>query len=224
MNGRTQEYHESNVLQGGFSSPLLDVLNARFLVVPAEAPPGRPDLLHLGQRFPTVHTDDQVRVLENREALPRAWIVHDARQVPEGEAVALMTSGQIDISKVAVLESAPPALAAPADESADSVTVLTHTPDEIDLTTRTDAPGMVVLSEVYDPGWKASVDGEEVPLVLADHVLRAVAVPAGEHTLELRYESRPLRLGLVLSGLTALAMLGIALALALRRFRLARTQ
>ncbi|MBA2278185.1 MAG: hypothetical protein H0W06_10530, partial [Chloroflexia bacterium] len=34
MNGRDQEYHESNVLQGGFSSPLLDALNARFIVIP----------------------------------------------------------------------------------------------------------------------------------------------------------------------------------------------
>ncbi len=217
MNGRRQEYHESNVLQGGFSSPLLDALNARYIVIPAGVQPSRPDLLHLSQRFPTVYQDARVRVLENTDALPRAWLVHTAKQVPPGQAQAHLTS--VDLTTTAVLESELPPLAPPADPSADAVTIKSYKPDAITLTARTDAPGMVMLSEVYDPGWQAYLNGDEVPVVVADHALRAVAVPAGDHNLELRYESRPLQIGLLLSALTAVVILAIGLMLAVRMRR-----
>jgi hypothetical protein len=164
--------------------------------------------LHISQRFPTVYVERRVRILENPDAFPRAWLVHDAHQVPPQQALPLVASGRVDLARTVVLESEPPALALPADPAADNVRVHQSSPDAMTLTTRTDAPGMVVLSEVYDPNWNAYVDGEAMPLVVANHALRAVAVPAGEHTLELRYESRSLQLGLLISGLTALVMLG----------------
>jgi uncharacterized membrane protein YfhO len=70
------------------------------------------------------------------------------------------------------------------------------------------------LSEVYDPGWRAYVDGESVPIYVADHALRAVPVPAGNHTVDLRYESRSLQIGLGISlftcGVLAASLLGAA--------------
>ena len=219
LNGHEQEYHESNVLQGGFSSPLLDALSARYLIVPNELDPGRPDLLHLHQRFPVVYADTGVHILDNREAFPRAWLVYQATQVPAGEALPLLTSERIDLAMTAVLESVPPDLAVPTDPAADRVTVQSYAPDEIALTTYTDAPGMVVLSEVYDPNWQAYLDGDAVPVVVADHVLRAVAVPAGEHRLELRHESRSLQLGLLISALTGTLITLVAVALIVRQRR-----
>ena len=219
MNGRTQEYHESNVLQGGFTSPLLDALNARFIVIPAEVNPGRPDLLHLSQRLATVYSDDRVRILENPGALPRAWLVHAAEQVPPGGAIPTLQSGQVDLATTAVLERAQPDLAEPNDPATDTVTVQSYAPDAIDLTAQSDAPGLVVLSEVYDPDWHAYVDGVAAPVLVANHALRAVPVPAGEHTIELRYESRPLRNGLLISGITILIVASVGIALAMRTMR-----
>jgi len=219
MNEAPQEYHEIHALPGAFDSPLLAALNARYVVVPTAIPPGRPDLLHLSQRYPTVHADRRVRVIENPDAFPRAWLVHAAEHVPPGQALARLTSGNIDLATTAVLESAPPEMSSPTDPTNDVVTLQRYTPDAIALISRTDAPGMVVLSEVYDPNWTAYVDGEPVPLLVANHTFRAVAVPAGEHTLELRYESRPLQIGLLVTGFTALVMLGVAVALTRRAVR-----
>ena len=208
LNGQEQEYHESNVLPGGLSSPLLDALNARYLVVPAGIT-GRPDLLHLAQRYPTVYLDDDVRVLENEGALPRAWIVHEAEQVPDGEALPLMTDGSFDPRRVAVLERQPPTLAPATDPAADRVAVDHSEPDRIEVTATSDAAGLVVMSQMYDPGWRAWLDGEELDIYQANHALMAISLPAGEHEIVIEYDPLPLRAGNAITGLTSLAMVGV---------------
>jgi len=46
-----------------------------------------------------------------------------------------------------------------------------------------------VLSEVYyEPGWNATIDGKPAPIVKTDYILRGLAVPAGKHTIELKFE------------------------------------
>ena len=98
----------------------------------------------------------------------------------------------------------------------------TYEADRIRLETATAASGLLVLSEAYYPAWKAYVDGRPVPLYAADHVLRAVPVPAGEHTVELRYESWSLRVGILVSLIACLALIALAVAEARRRWRRAQ--
>ena len=76
----------------------------------------------------------------------------------------------------------------------------------------------LVLSDVHYPGWKATVDGRDVPIDRVDYLLRGVAVPAGEHTVELRYRPAAWRAGWIVS-LVALVALGAATAGGLRRRR-----
>ena len=199
LNDHPQEYHGAYVFPNGIDSPLLDLLSARYVVLPANPSPGREDLARLAAEHATVYEDDEVRVVENREALQRAWIVHDARRVAPGEALPLLASGAVDPRRTALLETDPPNLAAPADGSAEEAAIVEHEPDRISLRTRSVAPGLLVLSEIYDPGWRAEVDGEPVPLHVADHALRAVPLAAGERTVELRYEPPALRLGLAIT-------------------------
>ena len=78
------------------------------------------------------------------------------------------------------------------------------------------APGLLVLSETYYPAWKAYVDGRPARLYRADHLLRAVPVPAGEHAVELRYESVTLRVGITISLVTGAIFLALAVAARLR--------
>lgn len=189
LNGHSQEYHEANVHPGGLGSPLLDVLGARYVVVPAVVPAGRPDLLYLSQRWSTVYQDAQVRVLENPDALPRAWVVHAALQVAPGDALAPLAEGRVNPRQVALVEAPPPAVAQPRDPAADRATITTYELDHLRVQTRTTAPGLLVLSEVAYPAWRAYVDGE--------------------HTVEFRFESRSLRLGIAISLVALLVLLGL---------------
>jgi hypothetical protein len=220
LNGHAQEYHDANVYPGGFTSPLLDLLSIRYIIVPAESPGDRPQRSALPNEFSTIYADDQVRVLENPRALPQAWIVHDALQVADGEALPLLKTGEVDPRQTALLETSPPEMAPAFDSAADRVTTLDSEPDMLRLATVTDAPGLLMLSESFDPGWRAYIDGEPAPVLVADHLLRAVPLLAGKHVVELRYEPRSLQIGIAISSATALVTLILLLALGLRRWSL----
>ena len=223
-------HHFADVFETGLDSPLLDLLNARYIIVPADpydVPPAdrpgldtsaRDTLQKLEENLPTVYEDDQTKVLENEEAMPRAWIVHSARRTESGEALELLNSGEVDPKETALLEDEPPEIYQAEDPSADRASVTEYGADRIELETTTDAPGLLVLSEVYYPAWKAYVDGSPVTVHLADGLLRSVPVPEGEHTVELRYESWTLRAGMAVSLLTAVGLTSLVATAVARRW------
>lgn len=221
--GAGQEYHETTVRAGGLDSPLLDLLNVRYAIV-SVAPnlvDGRDrwSVFRITNTWPTAYEDETVRVLENPGWLPRAWIVHSARTMPGDQATNLLAYEANLARETALLETstASLSLSQPADPATDSAVVIANQPDEMIVRTITDAPGVLLLSEIYDPGWNAYVDGDEVDVLAANGALRAVPIPAGEHDVSLRYEPESLRQGLVISAATA------ALVAALWLFCLART-
>lgn len=212
LNGRAQERHLADVLPGGLDSPLLDLLNVRYIVTPAVTGSGPVPPRDLGDGYSIVHGDEQVRILENRDALPRAWIVHQARQATSEEALKLLTSGRVDPKQTALLEQSPPDLARPDDASSDHASVTSYEADRVRLKTKTGAPGLLVLSDVYYPAWKAYVDGEPAPLYRADHLFRAVPIPAGTREVELRYESGALQAGTAISLAAYLTLAALVIA------------
>jgi hypothetical protein len=87
-----------------------------------------------------------------------------------------------------------------------------------DLTINVRAPvdGYVVFSDVYYPGWQATVDGTPVALLRANYIFRAVPVSAGEHQVRMWFAPRTWHVGLIVSGLTWLGLL-VWTAVALRK-------
>jgi len=210
LNGHTQNYHHTDVFDTGLDSPLLDLLNVRYIVVPAQT--AQDQVTPRFQRvLQTVYEDDSVRVLENPGALPRAWLVHSAQQMPPGQALQALAAGTTDLRQVALLEAPPPSLAPSADPARDVVHITSNEPDRVTLQTSSTTAGLVVLSDVYYPAWHAYVDGQPTPVYVADHALRGVAVAAGEHDVELRFESTALSAGLLISLVAAAALLGLAI-------------
>jgi hypothetical protein len=208
LNGATQNYHDAEVFRTGLSSPLLDLLNIRYVVVPRQDYLDTYDATAL-ERFPSIaYEDERVRILENPAALPRAWIVHTATRATSAEALSAIASGRIDPRSTALLEETEPPLARQADSDEDRAQVTEDTADRIVVHTSTEAPGLLILSEINYPAWDAYVDGQPAHIYAADGALRAVLVPAGEHRVEQRFQSRQLALGIGVSGL-ALSVLAI---------------
>lgn len=202
LNGFVQEYHEANIYAKGLESPLLPLLNAQAIVIPAEFSPDRTDLVRLTERYPTVFADDEVRILDNTDALPRAWLVRDVRQAAADETLTQLGSGSVDPRQVAFVDADPPLLSPGAPTRNDEVEIVTWEPDRLQIRVVAESPALLVVSENADPNWRASIDGRATPILTANHIQRAVTLPAGEHLVEMRYDSPTLRWGSYLSSLS----------------------
>jgi hypothetical protein len=202
LNGQGQDYHDANILPSGIDSPLLDLLNARYIIIPTEVSSKRKDFRQLLKEHRLVYEDADVRILENEQALPRAWIVHDARQTARGEALTLLAKGQVDPRRTALIETHPPEMGIPPPPTQDSATVERAEPERLVVRTESAAAGLLMVSQIAYPGWHAYVDGKPAPLLIADHTFQAVPIPAGAHQVEIRFESRTAMIGFAISAIT----------------------
>ena len=95
----------------------------------------------------------------------------------------------------------------------DTIYETTYAPNRLTYRARSAAGGVAVFSEVYFPwGWHATIDGKEVELGRVNYVLRALAVPAGEHVIEMRFDPESLR---TTDTLATISIILIYLALAI---------
>jgi hypothetical protein len=167
------------------------------------------------QRWRHLERFDQIDVYENLRALPRAWFVARALRVESQAALQTIRTGrQPDgapfdpLATVLVeTEAASAATASIAKDAAAEAVVTRYEPQRIELRTRNSSAGFLVLSEVDYAGWTAWIDGRPAALHRADYTLRGLAVPAGEHRIEILYRPQTLRNGALgaLLGLLLLA-------------------
>ena len=222
LNAYVQNYHYTDLLDSGAQSPLLDMLNVRYILIDATIPPDREDIVAMTQGRTEVFRNALVAIYENPEAYPRAWTVSNVRSATADEALAQLSSGAVDGRYTAFVEGeAPsnspassasgtaPAAVATGRAGIGSVTVTEYRADEMTFRTESAADGFMVASEVYEEGWKAYLDGDEVEVYETNGLFRGIVLPAGEHTVEMRYEPRSLTIGLWLTGVFSLAGIGV---------------
>ena len=85
--------------------------------------------------------------------------------------------------------------------------ILRYENELVTIATSADNEGILVLADSYYPGWKAFVDGREEVIRRANLFFRAVPLPAGNHTVEFRYEPRSFTVGLAISAVTLVALI-----------------
>ena len=82
-----------------------------------------------------------------------------------------------------------------------------YQPGRVVIEVKASQPAMLFLGDTHYPGWSARIDGRETPIYRANYLFRAVAIPAGTHTVEFTYAPRSFRIGAMISLLTGLAVL-----------------
>jgi hypothetical protein len=152
----------------------------------------------------------------------RAFVAGAQEVAPDAErAFSLVTRPGFAERGVAVVERRVPglpAVGASARAPRGSARLVTDDAERVVLRATAERPGLVVLTDTWFPGWKAKVDGREVPVERVNYTLRGVAVGAGIHSVEFTYEPLSWRIGWITSTL-ALAGLAAVLAVGLRRRR-----
>lgn len=131
------------------------------------------------------------RFYERTTRLPHARMVYDAVVVDKDKVAAEIKSGEHDLRTRVLLEKAPAVRPQkPADPAyAAKVRCTAYESDEMAFHVKSDYDGILVLSEIYYPDWKAYVNGRETEILRADYSLRGIPLKAGTNKVELRYES-----------------------------------
>jgi len=155
------------------------------------------------------------KLFRNPHAFPRAWAVHRIVTVPKvSDGQALIRDHLEDLHSEAIVIGGAPKDWKPAPCDGDNVTVTREGGESMLVRASMACDGIVVLSDLYYPGWKAFVDGKAVDVHQANLAMRAVAVPRGTH--QIRYVFRPASAYLGAS-LTAIGILGAAVSLLRRK-------
>ena len=169
------------------------------------------------ESWETVYLKDNTLILENRRALPRAWLVTAAEAVDGEEALRRIrgeSAHAFDPRRTALLEVAPaelPALQGGELGEGSGARFTTYEPNRLVVETQAGEPTVLVLSENTYPGWEATVDGKTARIETANYLLRAVALPAGAHRVEMRYTAPAARNGAIISALTLLALCALTI-------------
>ncbi len=181
---------------------------------------GSPAAMALGDRpadtWQPVYQQRETLILRNTRALPRAWLVAEAEAVDGEEALRRIrgeSASAFEPRRTALLEVRPEELpqlpgGAVAPESEAHIT--RYTPNRLQIETSAPTQTVLVLSEIFYPGWEARVDGRPTPILLTDYLLRGMALPAGQHKVEMRYTAPAARNGALISVLTLGLIAGLA--------------
>ncbi|MEM7348046.1 MAG: YfhO family protein, partial [Chloroflexota bacterium] len=168
-------------------------------------------LLSTAGEYRQVHSGD-VKIYENLSVLPRAFIRHAAKVVPNNEqAIAFMQSDTFDPESefVYITESDhhPDYVYSGEESPQDQAEIISYTPERVEIAVELASPGWLLLTDTQYPGWRATVDGQPTPIRQANVMFRAVSVPEGRHIVLFEFKPGSLRLGSLVTGVSTLLLI-----------------
>ena len=180
--------------------PFYSLLGLKYIVLPNHVSFNTFGLRENNEAiFPLIY-HDEVNIYENPETFPRAFITHEVKYAGSyQEAQVLARELGFDLRHTAVLEEALPAGYTSEARHTDHSTALIkqYGPSKVIVEAHADSPGVLVLSDLYYPGWEAYVDGKPARLYRVDGVIRGVFVQEGGHTVVFHYSPTSFKYGLI---------------------------
>jgi hypothetical protein len=182
----------------------------------------RPVIYRPGAQFQRLDIDG-IEIFRNTGVLPRAYIYPRPKLIEDKSArLSYLSSKRFDPFMEVVLEKSAPTPFYNGVQGG-KVKIFAEHPGYLDLPVMAlGDPVLLVLSDVYYPGWIAEVDGHERPILRANHAFRAVELPTGLHTVTMTFRPASVRIGLAAGeggGVCGLMMLLIFAALRRARIR-----
>ena len=177
---------------------ILNMLNTKYFIFPA------------GQQRQTVP-------ILNPHAYGNAWFVNKVQYVNNAneeidalDSIIPTETAVVDARFKDVLKGATESY----KDSLSSIRLTSYAPNRLTYETNNAQDGIAVFSEIYYPdGWHVTIDGQPAELARADYILRTMHVPAGQHTIEMRFDPTSLHVTEGIAyGALALLVIGIIVA------------
>lgn len=200
-----------------------DVLAVKYLIVPYGDT--RIDAYKVGGQsiYRKIGESGRAEVYENTRAMPRAWLVGETQVMPDADVVRTIRRGEyqngetFDPAKVALLSNSgmkaegfvEPPKEIKVSDFAGIAKIVSIENAEVSLESESSTDAFLVLSDLFYPGWKVTVDGKPQEIIRTNYVLRGVSLTAGKHSITFRYEPMYLYAGSAISLLALLAFAGL---------------
>lgn len=191
---------------GGRHTARYDMLNVKYVLVRDGTP------LPEGKFELALDAPGELSLYRNRDFMPRAWLVRDAIAVAPGlfdagDLSTVFDEAQMEPWERAVVETSSGLAYGGTMSDDEQVEVTGYDSSRMWLAVNTNAPALLILSEVWYPGWHARVNGVDMPVYRANGALRALQVPGGASTVELWFAPTTWHMGLwlALTGLVTAA-------------------
>ena len=180
------------------------------------------DLLNVKYRTSFDRQTGSLSLAHNPTYMGRAYFLFDVRVArTEEELAAAFRDPTWNHATTAILEQDSPLHAPPpAGGNHGSARVTAYEDNRLEIEAAAPTEGIMVLSEVYYPGWKAYLDGAETEIMRTDYNLRGIAFPGGSHHVEFRFTPPPFVTGAWISGAALILCCGGLAAFPTRRKRL----
>lgn len=135
---------------------------------------------------------------------PRAWLVYDAEIADDATTLHRIAEADFDRWHIALVapDAAPYVANLGGEGESQPITPTIHHAGHLSYHVQTTAPALLITSEIDYPGWRATRNGDAVPILRAYYTLRAVPLPAGTHTIDMRFRPLSVTVGAIISALT----------------------
>jgi hypothetical protein len=158
-----------------------------------------------GESFPLDERRDDVLIYRNPECMPHAFLVGRVIKVADTrEALGALLSDAFDPRHEAVVEGAPGI--AQTDSLRGDAKIVSYMANNVLIHTAARTAALLVLSDMFYPGWEAAVDGRPAPIYRVNATMRGVAVPEGDHEIAFTFRPASVRWGAIVSTIGILLL------------------
>jgi len=184
-------------------SKLTNLLNLKYILLPANVRIEHPTIK------PVFH-NSKYALFDNTQALPRTFIVHEAKTLSGRDAIFKeLASNEFDPLKYVILEE--PSLLTKHRvsenlQSEPNPTIVEYSPNRVTIKATLFDDGYLVLGDTFYPGWNAYVDGKKSKVLKTNYVMRSVFLERGEHIVKFVYEPKSFTIGMIIT-LTSMVIL-----------------
>ncbi|MEE2699808.1 MAG: YfhO family protein [Bacteroidota bacterium] len=191
---RYQELIEQHISKG--NTAVLNMLNAKYII------------------------NRKGQLQQNVDAMGNAWFVKNVNVVPNADAEIAALNG-LDIQNTALVdERFKLNISSEEKVESGSVNLTEYQPDYLKYNSNSTTDRIAIFSEIYyDKGWNAYIDGVFAPHFRANYVLRGMQVPAGQHTIEFKFEPKTYKTGEIISLTSSISLLVLLLFVVFKEMR-----
>jgi len=187
-----------------FSSPLLDYANVKYVIDYKKnifggiSEKGKFARGVEAPRYERVFSEGRIHIFENTQSLPRAWLSSRYRVLSPDKSIKELTTKENE--RTILLEVEP---GVDFEQKVDGkISNFNYELDQISIDVESTNKALLFLSESFDPGWRAFVNGKEVEVMRANYIFQAIVIPEGKHKVKFIYDPKSFKIGKRLSFVT----------------------